>query len=806
MSTAAQLLDALRDGLGSGIRTMRTNRGFTLAAILTLALGIGANTAIFTVIHAILLQPLAYRDPDRLVRISGGATAARFDEIRSNAKSLTEAGANTVYTENVTLVGVDGPEPLVGARVTGNFLSILGLAPLAGRTFTREEESPSPAVAMISAALWRRRFASDPAILGGAVRLDGGPCTIVGILPDGFQFPQPDLDIWRPWQPSALPLQSRLNSPILAVFGRLKPALSLQQASAEMALINKQYALTHPGKLDAKPDRPEPVLRLKDQLVRDVRSMLWMLFGAVGLVLVIACSNVASLLLARARARSREFAIRAALGASRGRLIGQLLIESVMLALAGGTLGVMAAGWALSVIARLPGLELPRTGEIHLNLTVLVFAFVASTLTGVLFGLAPSLYASRSDLVHVMKPSTPAVSLHTRNLLVIGQVALSMVLLIGAALLIESLARLRRIDPGFQSGNLLTMQLALPPARADSKTADAAARFEEIVRRVESVPGVRNAAVMLTLPMTGWAGTPVHVIGQPELQLNQRPIAILQAVTPGYFRTMGIQLRRGRDFEWQDSPSSPFVAVINEAAARRFWPSYPNGEDPVGHLVLAGSNPTPLQIVGIVADVRQAELASDGGPGIYRPRSQTAPMSAMFAVRTEGDPLQYVNAIRAQVQAIDRDQSVTSIRTMSEVVDASEGQRKGVMILLSLFAAVGLLLAVVGIYGVVAYSVVQRTAEVGIRMALGAQRRDILRLVLRHGFALTAAGVILGVGGALALTRAIAGFLFEVSATDPATYLAISALLLAVTLAASYIPARRAMRIDPTAALRGDTA
>jgi predicted permease len=385
--------------------------------------------------------------------------------------------------------------------------------------------------------------------------------------------------------------------------------------------------------------------------------------------------------------------------------------------------------------------------------------------------------------------------------LVIGQVALSIILLIGAALLIESLARLRQVDPGFKPANLLTMQVALAQGRYDT-TQQSSAFFAELVRRVEAVPGVRSAAVTMTLPMTGYAGTPIHLVGQVPLKLNERPIAILQSITPGYFRTLEIPIRRGRDFAAQDTLSTPLVAIINESLARRFWPAYPKGEDPVGRSILAGANPQPLQIIGIVADVRQASLAEDREPGLFRARSQSPPYTAMLAVRTQGDPLHYVKAIRNQVAGIDPDQAVAEVKTMDDVVDASEGQRHSVMILLGLFAGLALLLAVVGIYGIVAHSVVRRTKELGIRQALGAQRSDILGLVLRHGMGLTLAGVAAGIGGAVALTRVMRGLLFQVSATDPWTYAGITLLLLLAALAACYIPAQRATRMDPTAALR----
>ena len=807
----AECCGAIQHDLAYALRMMRNQPGFVLTAVLTLALGIGANSAIFTIVNAVLLSPLRYHDPDRLVRISGGATAVRFDSIRT-AQSFTEVGAFNVVSENVTLSGAEGSEGLKGVRVTANFLSIIGAAPLAGRGFLPAEEAPGSQVAMISAALWQRRFGREPSIVGRSVRLGGAPCTIIGILPAGFAFPFPDLDVWRPYQAGTVPLQSRINSPVLAVFGRLKPEVSLAQSSAELALLNRQYVLANPGKLDAKPDRPEQVSLFKEHLVRNVRPSLWMLFGAVGLVLVIACANVAGLLLARAKSRSREFAIRAALGASRGRLIGQLLTESVLIALAGGVVGVLFAGWALKGIAFLPGLDLPRLGEVHLDGTVLGFAVILSTATGILFGLAPSLAASRPDLAGVMKASGETSiaawpirwmgPMGARGLLVIGQVTLSTILLIGASLLIESLVQLRRVDPGFVAEKLLTMQLALPPSNADGQQRRAKL-FEEIVQRVESLPGVGSAALTLTLPTTGWSGMPVHVVGMPALPLNQRPIAILQLVTPGFFGTMGIRLRRGQDFSRRDSLGAPLSVVINEAMARKFWPAFPQGEDPVGQSILAGVSPDPLQIVGIVGDVRQSELATPGEPGIYRPRAQSPPLSAMFAVRTASDPMLLANTIRSQVTAVDRDLSVTGVKTMEEVVDASEGQRKGIAIVLTSFAAVGLVLALIGIYGVIAYSVVQRTRELGIRRALGAQETDLLKMLLGQGLILAGMGTLGGLAGAYALTRVLQGLLFEISATDFRTFAGIAAVLLIAAVVASYVPARYAMRIEPTTALRG---
>ena len=789
------------------LRTMRRNPAFAIAAVLTLSLGIGANTTIFTVVNAVLLKPLAYRQPERLMRLTGGITFTKWEAVKE-ARSFTEAGAFLASNENITLSAVDGPEPLKGARVSPNFLSVLGVSPMLGRGFLPGEEKQGADVAMISSELWHRRFGGDPRIVGTGARIASANYTIVGVLPAGFSFPFSAVEVWRPLQASALPERMRRHSPILNVFARLGPGVTPEAATAEMAVIHRQYALANPGMLDGRPNQSGKVTPLKDYMVRDVSSMLWMLFGAVGFLLLIACANVASLLLARANSRSKEFAIRAALGAGRGRIVGQLLTESLLLALAGGGLGLLLAEWSLRAIAGLPGLDLPRMEEVQLNGAVLGFAMGLSVLTSFVFGLAPSLAASKPELASVMKgvpeprwPKRMMLWLNPRGLLVVGQVALSIVLLIGAALLIESLARLRSVDPGFQTASLLTMQIGLPLTRYDS-TQKQTAFFDELVRRVEAVPGVRGAAVTLTLPMTGYAGTPVHLVGSPLLQLNERPIATLQAVTPGYFRTLAIPMRRGRDFEARDKSDAPFVAIINESLARRFWPAYPKGEDPVGHHLLAGANPEPLQIVGVVADVHQAGLADGVDLGIYRPRGQTQPMPAMFAVRTTGDPMRYADAVRNQVAAIDRDQAVTNVKSMEQVVEASEGQRQTVMTLLAVFAGIGLLLAMVGIYGVIAYSVAQRTKELGIRRALGAQESDILKLVLEQALGLTVAGAMLGIAGALALTRLLQKLLFGVSATDSLTFGAITLLLVLVALAASYIPARRAARIDPAAALR----
>jgi predicted permease len=793
---------------------MRHNPAFAATAVLTLALAIGGNTAMFTVIRAVLLKPLQYREPDRLVSLSGGATPSRFFEMKAGARSFTDLGATT-GEENITLSGAAEPEVLKGARVSASFLGILGVEPLRGRGFLPQEDSAAGApVVMISSELWQRRFSGDSAIVGKTATLGSTPFTIIGVLPPRFQFPVPGIDVWMT-APSEWPLmspKSRFDSPFLSLFGRLKPGVTLPQANAELQVIRRQYARAHPDMLDAKPKTPVEVTPMKDDLVGEVRSMLWMLFGAVGFVLLIACANVASLLLARAISRSREFAVRSALGAARTRLIGQLLAESVLLSLCGGILGVLLAAWSLRAIPLITSFDLPRAGEIHLDWMVLGFAAALSAATGVFFGLAPSIGASRPDLIQVLRASGEAANrgahrgalggLNVRGVLLVGQIALSIILLIGAALLIKSVSNLRGVDVGFNPSNLLTMQVPLPPLRYDTNQ-KRASFFEELLQRVDSLPGVRGAAAGMFLPMMGYAGTPVQDAAKPPLLLNERVIATYWAVTPGYFRTLGVALRRGRDFTARDTLDAQRVAIIDEALARRFWPAYPAGLDPVGQgILIGGVNKKPALIVGIAAHVHQGLENSAWPESVYVSFAQNAPPFAMLAIRTTGDPLRYTRAVREQVHALDHDQPIALVRTMDDLVEEQVGQRRLLVILLGSFACAALLLALIGIYGIIAYSVAQRTQEMGIRRALGAEASDILRLVVGQGFRLALAGVAVGIAGAFGLTRLITTLLFHVSATDPVTFVAVALLFLFVALAASYIPARRATRIDPMAALR----
>jgi predicted permease len=798
------------------LRTMRKKPAFAATAVLTLALGIGGNTAMFTVIRAVLLKPLEYRESDRLVRVSGGATPTRFAEMRAGAHSFTDLGAYGLQ-EDLTLSGAGEPEVLTGARVSASFLPILGVDALRGRGFRPEEDAPGGApVVMIGAELWQRRFAGDPRIVGETVTLDATPYRIIGVLPPRFAFPFSGVDLWlpAPAESPRIPPRSRALSPFLNIFGRLRPGVSLTQADAELRVMRRQYAMAHPGMLDAKPRAPVEVTPMKDDLVANVRSMLWMLLVAVGFVLLIACANVASLLLARATFRAREMAVRAALGAARMRLIGQLLAESVLLSATGGVLGVLLAGWSLRAIPLITSFDLPRAGEIHLDGTVLAFAAALSLGTGALFGLAPSLAASRADLMSVLRASGEAASqsvrggvlagLNVRSLLLVGQAALSIMLLIGAALLIESVSQLRGVNVGFNPSHLLTMHVSLPPVRYDTAQ-KRTSFFEELLQQVGSSPGIHSAAVATTLPMMGYPGTPVQDAGKPPLPLNERLIATYMVVMPGYFQTLQIPLRRGRDFIEQDTEEAQRVAIIDESLAQRLWPEYPRGQNPIGQGLWIGSqnvNPGPFRIAGIAADVHQNLENAGWHESVYVAFAQKPQPSAMLALRTEGDPLRFTNAVRERVRALDKDQAISAVRTMDDMVEEQVGQRRLLVFLLGSFAGVAVLLAVMGIYGVIAYSVAQRTREMGIRRALGAQPSDILRLVVAQGFRLALAGVVVGIAGAYGLTRLMQSVLFHVSATDPATFAGVALLFLFVALAASYIPARRATRIDPMAALR----
>lgn len=805
-------------------RTLRHNPAFAVTAVAALALGIGGNTAMFSVIRGVLLKPLEYREPDRLVRVSMDSAQFRsrdvpfsleqFEHMRA-ARSFSGFGVSLSTAEDMTVSGSGAPEALKGARVSANFLEILGVDPVVGRSFTSDEDRPGgAAVAMISTSLWTRRFGGDPHIAGRTITLDATPYTVIGVLPAGFEFPFAGLDVWvtRSWEWPALPSRYWRNVTFLLGFARLRTNVTPEQARAELNVLYAQYAAGNRTLLTRRSTMR--VAPLHDQMVANVRSMLWMLLGAVGCVLLIGCANVANLMLARASSRSREFAVRAAIGAGRAQLMRQLLAESVLLAAAGGLAGVLLARWGLAAISQIndlyvtrAGPVLPRASAIHLDGAVLLFTCVLSLLTGVLCGLSPAFRASRTDVASALRESGAAAGKAStgrmRGLLVVGQIAVSMTLLIGAALLLESFARLHAIDPGFQPENQLTLKIALPPARYDTDH-KRTQFFDDVLQRANAIPGVLSAAAALSLPTTNWLRTNIQIPGDPEIPSEQK-FAVLQSVTPDYFRTLGIRLRRGRVFTSRDNaPGAPPVMVINESLARLIWPAYPDGVNPIGEQLFEGADKFAglLEVIGVVADVHEGGLAFETIPEFYVPTVVHSPQLAYLAVRTASDPRRLADAIRRQVLAVDRDQPISDVRPMTEVLESSVGPRRLALVLLGIFAAIAVLLAVVGIYGLMSFSVAQRSQEIGIRRALGAQHRDIAGLIVSRGLRLALAGTVLGIAGAFALTRLLTDLLFHVKPTDPGAFVVVAVLFLLVALAASYFPARRATRIDPMTALR----
>lgn len=818
-----RFMDTLLNDTRFGLRMVRKSPGFAAVAIMTLALGIGANTAIFTVIRTVLLKPLQYPNPDRLVRLvltvphrnvaDQAFNEVRFEEIRASAQSFTELAAFGPL-ESFTLSGSGDPEVVSVARVSANFLNILGTRPIQGRSFLPEEDKPGGgAVVMISSELWRRRFNGDAQVIGKAVTIDDVPYTIIAVLPAGFAFPAPDVDMWvtRPSEWSALPPGAWRTVGLLKGLARLKPHVTLAQARSEMEVLQRHYAAAHPNPNDADPRVAMGVVPLRDQVVGDVRPMLWILFGAVGFLLLIACANVASLSLARAATRAREFAVRAAIGASRGRLLSQLLTESLILAAAGGLGGLLLAKWSLHSIVRIEALHLPRVSEIRLDSTVFGFTLILSIATAVLFGLLPSLSVSRTDVSDILRDNVGRGRIAwklfgSRGLLVTGQIALSTVLLIGAVLLLRSFCRLHSVEPGFRPSNLLTVRLTLPRARYNTDVMKKTF-FQELMERLATIPGVLGASAALSLPTKKAIYTnimKVEGVRLPDEDYGLLDIQ-LQSVTPDYFQTLGIPLRSGREFTEQDNTlGSPPVVILNESLARLLWPDYPHSSDPIGRHIWEGADRAAgeLQIVGIVGDVHESGLTTRPRPEFYVPFAVHPPQRAYLALRTQGDPPSLAGAVRGQVMAVDNDEGVSDVHTMEDVIEDSVGQQRLTMLLVSTFASLALLLVIVGIFGLVAYSVSRRTQEVGIRRALGAQPADILRLVLGETLALTVSGVVIGLLGAFALSHVLRRFLFQISPTDPLTLTGVALLFALVALSASFIPSERAARRDPMAALR----
>ncbi|MGO8735801.1 MAG: ADOP family duplicated permease, partial [Terriglobia bacterium] len=809
----SNFLASIWQDIRCGLRMLRKNPGFTAVAVITLALGIGANTAIFSVVNGVLLRPLPYKNPGRLVQLWATNTKWKASRmILSPADFFDLADENQVFEEasiyrpgDMNLAGRGEPERVWSARVSTNMFKLLGVRPALGRAFLPDEAQPGKGqVAIISHGLWERRFGGDGAILGKPVTLDTSPYVVVGVMPLGFAFPRATTDVWVPFVPTTDELRSHGLQEAFAV-ARLKRTVRLEQAQADMNPIAARLANAYPKTNEGRGFRLVP---LQEEIVGDVRPALLVLFGAVGLVLLIACANVANLSLARGAGRQREIAIREALGASRPRVIRQLLTESLLVALIGGGLGLLFAPGGIVLLRTIGPADFPRLNGVGIDRWVLWFTFGVSVVSSILFGLVPAFQVSKPDLRGSLKEAAMTSHLgfttfgrhRTRSILVISQVALALVLLAGSGLLIRSFWRLVTVDPGFDVHNVLTMSVSLPSTKY-STTPARNAFFQDVLNRVAALPGVTAAGAVNMSPISGGAVTySFEIEGHPSARAEESPEAELEIISPGYFQAMGVKLLRGRGFTNQDRRGAPVVAIISQALARRYWPN----EDPVGRRILGEWSARGLtEIVGVVSDTRDIALAAAPRPQLYLPYLQFDNFGYMtLAVRASSNPLEIAHPIEAQVWAVDRDQPVADVMTLEGVLSKSVAEPRFRTLVLGIFAGLALSLALVGVYGVMSYTVIQRTHEIGIRMALGAERGNVLRLVVRQGFALTFMGLGAGILVALALTRFLVAFLYDVRATDSATFVAVSFVLAAAGLVASYIPARRATKVDPMEALR----
>jgi putative ABC transport system permease protein len=786
-----------------GIRQLLRTPGFTVVAILTLALGIGASSAIFSVVNGVLLRPLPYPNPDSLVRVHEILQQfGRFSVAPANF--LDWRKQNTVFerivafnSASATLMTANGPERLTGALVSWDAFDLLQVNPALGRGFRADEDAPGKdAVIVLSHGAWQRRFGADPNAIGRSIGLNGVPVTIVGVMPAGFAFVG-DAEFWRPI--AINPANPTRGGHFLGVIARLKPGVSVAQAGAEMKTIAERLAVQYP---DQSANESAEVVPLHEHVVAGIRPALLTLMAAVGVVILIACANVANLLLVRATVRGKEIAIRTALGAGRRRLVLQMLSESLVLALAGGGLGLLFAYLAIQPIQKLSAGSIPRAGDISIDAKVLAFAFGVSIVTGILFGLVPAWQASRSTIGTVLKEggrsSTTASGRWIRNGLLVAEVAMSIVLLVGAALLLRSFARLTNVDPGFRAENVLAFRVSLPSTtyRDDHSRI---AFFERLLERLEGLPAVTSAGLTQSLPMRGDYILSFTVRGRPAPKPNEGPSANYRAVSPHYFQTLGIPLLRGRVFSEQDAQKSPMTAIVDQRFVERHF----SNEDPIGQGIDIGNGTDGFyEIVGVVGSVRQGSLDVAPGPTMYIPYKQNVFSNVWVVAKTPGDPSQLSAVARQTVREIDSTLPAFSITPLATVVSDSVAQRRFSMLLLALFAAIALFLAAVGLYGVVSYSVSQRTQEIGLRMAIGAQRGDVMRMIVGGGMKLTVVGLVLGIACALALANLVAAMLFEVEPFDPSSYIATAAVLLAVAALACYVPARRAMMVDPIVALR----
>jgi predicted permease len=803
------------------VRQLRKNLGFTLTAVLTLALGIGATTSIFSLVNAVLLRPLPYPEPSKLMSLLhenhvGGAvtplSVSYPDFFDWRAQNRSFSAMASYRDERFALTDAGQAESVDGEIVAADFFRVLGVHPMLGRDFAAADEKPGQHVVMLSHELWQSKFGAQSDIVGKTIRLDGNSYTVAGVMPAEFGFPMqnPAPEMWSTLAADAVdpeggtPLTTQRGAEMLTVIGRLKPGVTTEQARADMDLIDRNLATQYPESnkhLTSAQVTPE-----LEALVGDARPALRMLFSAVGLLLLIACANVAGLLLARASRRHAEIALRAALGATRAEIIRQVLVESVTLSLLGGMLGLVFSTLLLKVLPRFVPAQLPRMDAIPVDGTVLGFAIAASVITGVLFGVLPAWRMSKLDPSQALREGARSVTSgrsHYRlhSILVVAETALGLILLVGSGLFIRSFVRVLQVNPGFDRRNVLTASLGYP----DGKTfgTDVVAFYDELLPKVEGMPGVKSAAAGFPLPFSGSGiGLTFEAEGHPVAK-GDEPASRAAIVTPNYFNTLRIPLLRGRDFAATDAGKAPLVAIVSESFARKYFP----GEDPIGKHMTPGLDDGvhghgPRQIVGIVGDIKISGLTRDAKPMFYLPFAQAVITSPALAIRTAGDPVSLISPLRAQINAINRNVPVSHVHTLDDMVSDAASQPRFSMLLLTSFAVMALLLAAVGLYAVLSYMVAQRTSEMGLRLALGAQRGDVLRLILKRGLMLAGIGITVGLAASAVLTRFASSLLYGVHAFDPATYIAVTVVFLLISLVASAAPAVRAASVDPGKTLR----
>jgi len=800
-------MDSIIKDIRYGFRSLLKRPGFTAIALVALALGIGANTAIFSLVNAVVLQPLPYPDPDRLVwawgNVRSGTNRASvapldFVDFRNQNQTFEQFAAQSTVTLPVNLTGSGEPERLTGSFVTGNYFQAFGITPALGRGFSMENEKPGQdQVTVLSYALWQKRFGGDPGILNKTITLNGKAYEVIGVMSADVTFPQ-TAELWVPLNFDASPDMKQRFAHFLRPIGRLKQGVTLTQAQADTDRIAAQLEQQFP---ESNTGWNLRLVSLREQLLGGSRTMVFVLFGAVGLVLLIACANVANLLLVRAAARQKEIALRTALGASRFRIMRQMITESLLLAILGGALGALLAVWGVQVLVSLSENSIPATAKVSIDATVLGFTLLISLVTGILFGLAPAFRTMRVNLNDSLKDGIrgggeSALRNRTRSLLVVFESAVAVMLLIGAGLLVRSLIALQQVDPGFDANNVMTMRVEIPMAKYDTPE-KAANFFEQLERRVANLPGVEAAGFVTELPLSNQPNDmPFLVEGRPPVAPNQAFGADWRRINTHYFDAMRIPLLRGRNFTEQEIRQSAKALVVSKGLVDTVFPN----EEALGKRLITGIRSEPYEIIGIVGDIYHNSLQGQPVPTMYFPTRQTGREN--LVIRTTGDPLNIVGSVRKEVKALDPDQPIAAIRPMTEWVNSSVATPRYRTTLLALFAALAMVLAATGIYGVMSYSVAQRTHEIGVRMALGARRLDVLKLVVRQGMLLAVIGVVLGLAGAFALTRVMATLLFGVTAKDPLTFAVVAALLIAVAFLACFVPARRATKVDPLTALR----